>query len=188
MLVLYTGEGGLICIPVSSELGLGSPWLRGRSQQAWWCVTLILLLRRQGRAAVGSGAAAASRFLVPCTRDTASGDSPSYSGVLLTVNLYQNHVDTFIKLRSYQVRLSGVGLCCDINTQHSRVRPRARLVEPYIGSGRSYAKEHMNPMPDVFVYSSFNVWGCVCMARKDKYILMWQEYSCALYYFNLYFK
>ena len=48
----------------------------------------------------------------------------------------------------------------------------------------------MNPMPDVSLCSSFNVWVgvCVCMARKDKYILMWQEYRCALYYFNLYFK
>ena len=72
MLVLFTGEGGLICIPVSSELGLWSLWLHGRSQRAWWGVTLTLLLRRQGRADVGGGAAAASRFRVPCTRDTAS--------------------------------------------------------------------------------------------------------------------
>lgn len=42
-------------------------------------------------------------------------DSPSYSGVVLTVNLYQNHIHTFTKWRSSQVTLSGVGLCCDIN-------------------------------------------------------------------------
>lgn len=115
MLVLCTGEGGLICITVSSELGLWSLWLHGRSQQAWRGVTLILLLRRRRRADVGGGAAAASRFLVPCTRDTASERLTLLLWCGSPVNLYQNHVDAFTKLRSYQARLSGVGLCCDIN-------------------------------------------------------------------------